>query len=285
MSSIKAEKILDKVPDLPPPPQVAWKLLEFLKQPTQNNYDVVQIIEFDPVLTAKLLKACNSAFWARGEPVGTVKAALLKLGYQEVQRVAMALSVGGTLSAENKGYGVDAMELWNHSVVTAILSEKIGEAIPKNVPSSDLLFTAGLLHDIGKTVLSLSVLGEIDAIREQVETNKLSILEAEQKILGVDHAEIGACLLKRWNFPADVIEAVANHHVPPMEGAIKLSAVIHVANCCAHLAGSSFGYNSMATRLNDGVLDLLGLKTEDVEKSIIQVHSQLERISSFLSLI
>jgi putative nucleotidyltransferase with HDIG domain len=281
---MKPEQILDSIKDLPPPPQVAWKLMELLKQPTQNNNDVVQIIEFDPVLTARLLKSCNSAFWTRGDPVGSVKAALLKLGYREVQRITLALSVGGVLAGENKGYGVNPMELWNHSVVTAILSQKLVESVPVNVEEADLAFTSGLLHDIGKTVLSQCVLDEVSAIREQVEKNQMAVVEAEKAVLGVDHAEIGACLLKRWNFPPAVIEAVEFHHNPSTDKNIKLSTIVHVANCCAHLSGSSFGYNSLATRLNEGVVEALAMKPEDLEKAMIQVHSQLDRITSFLNL-
>lgn len=282
---MKAEQILDQAKELPPPPQVAWKLMEFLKNPSQNNHDVVQIIEFDPVLTAKLLKACNSAFWSRGDPVATVRAALLKLGYREVQRIAMALSIGSALATENKGYGVNAMELWNHSVVTAVLSQKLGEMVFENEGDAEVAFTTGLLHDLGKTVLNYSVLEQVQKIKEHIEKNNKSMAEAEKEILGVDHAEIGACLLRRWNFPERVVEGVEKHHKPDLEKPVHMSAIVHLANCCAHQAGSSFGWNSLATRLDPGVLELLKMKEDDIEKMMIYVHQQLERISNFVSLI
>ena len=282
---MKAEQILDHVKDLPSPPHVACKLMELLRSSVKNNQEVVQIIQHDAAITAKLLKTCNSAFWARGEPLGSVDAALMRLGYQEVLRIVTAVSVGSSLARENKGYGVSAKELWHHSVVAAIATQKLAGMVKKPMIDPSLAFTAGLVHDIGKIVLSQSLLPQVDAVRGCVEKDGKSMLEAESEVLGVTHAEIGGCLLARWKLPPMVVEAVQNHHKPPLgNGGPALSAIVHVANGCAHCIGSSYGWDSMATRMEAGALEALGLRPEEMERTIIFLHGEEERINGFTAI-
>ncbi len=281
----KAEKILDAMTDLPPPPHVACKLMELLRSSRQSNDEVVQTIRYDAVLTAKLLKTCNSAFWARSEPVGSVDTAVMRLGYQEVSRIVLALSVGSSLARENKAYGVSARELWHHSVITAIASQKLVTVARSIVVEPSVAFTAGLLHDIGKMVLGRSMLPEVDKIRAQIEQNGKSWLEAETDVLGVNHAEIGACLLSRWKLPPVVVEAVANHHEPPVDQGATLSAVVHLADGCAHFVGSSYGWNSLAARMGSGVIEALGMNPDEIEKTMIHVHNESDRIKGFMAVV
>jgi putative nucleotidyltransferase with HDIG domain len=280
----RANQILDQLHEIPPPPQIAWKLMDMLKRPTQNNTEVVQIIEYDPVLTSKLLKACNSAFWSRGVPVGSVKAALLKMGYGEVMRIVMALSVKGVLTSENEGYGVEANQIWFHSVVSAIMSQRLAETSSAHMQDPELAFTAGLVHDIGKMALGSTTLASVGDIRNLIETEGLTWIDAESRVIGTNHAEVGACLLARWKFPDAVVEAVANHHAPTLNPP-ALSTIVHVADCCAHVTGSSYGWNSMASKMESEALTALGLRPEEMDALVVHVHTLSDRINSFIALV
>src|SRR5208337_3822240 len=106
---------------------------------------------------------------------------------------------------------------------------------------------AGLLHDIGKSVISKVLTPKTRAdIRTKIAGQFLSRIEAEKAVLGADHCEIGACLLKRWSLPELIVEAVADHHSPVLKPSIQLSALVYLANCAVHLCGAAPGWQAQA---------------------------------------
>ncbi|MDD2706891.1 MAG: HDOD domain-containing protein [Verrucomicrobiae bacterium] len=281
-----ADEILNKIADLPPAPIAASKLLSLLKNPTVDSIDeVVETLEYDPALTARLLRACNSAFMAGHASVDSVDQAVLRLGYYEILRVVLALTVGGVLSKGLPGYGVDSYELWSHSITAALASQKLMETSRGLDATPSVAFTAGLLHDIGKVVLNHLTLPEVENIRVMIHTNGASLLEAETAVLGVNHAEIGACLLKRWKLSGAIVEAVARHHTPPVDKGPQLAGVVHLANGCAHFVGSSYGWESFAIRIRPEIMETLNLKPEDIERTMIFIHSESNRIKQFMSIV
>src|SRR5439155_5197999 len=112
-----------------------------------------------------------------------------------------------------------------------------------------LVFTAGLLHDIGKTVLVLRAGKTYKLLLAELEKSHSSLLEAEQKILGVQHPELGARLLENWNFPASLVAAVRFHHDPNQAGPhSKLAAYVYLANLISYFLGHGHGYQSLSFR-------------------------------------
>lgn len=232
--------ILNKVKNLPPVSQAALKLVSLLEQAEISNDEVVQAIRCDSVLTAKLLRACNSPYFGLAEPVATVDQAVLILGHQQILHIVLTLAFGSTMIVPQAGYAAEAAALWQHSLVTATAAEIVAAETYDLQIEGAIAFTVGLLHDIGKLAISQGVAPELQAkIREQITNEKISRSAAEKLIIGTDHGEVGGALLKSWRLPANVIEAVANHHRPPLEPVPKLSAITHVANCLAHLASPS----------------------------------------------
>lgn len=281
-----AEQILEKVTDLPPAPIAACKLLSLLKSPTLDSIDeVVATIEYDAALTARLLRCCNSAFMAGHEAVDSVDQAVLRLGYYEILRLVLALSVGNTLSKNLQGYGVDSYELWSHSVTCALATQKLAEACAKLGVNPSVAFTAGLLHDIGKVVLNSLTIPQVEQIRLMIHTSGASLIEAETAILGVNHADIGGALLQRWKLTPTITEGVGNHHMPPIDQGPQLSGVVHLANGCAHFVGSSYGWESFALRIRPEIMDVLQLRPEDVERTMIYIHGESNRIKQFMSVV
>ena len=279
------DQILDMVPDLPPAPITACKLVQLLGRPALDNLEeVVQTIEFDASLTARLLRTCNSAFMSGYERVHSVEGAVLRLGYAEIFSLVMALSAKSSLSRDLPAYGFEAVELWAHSVTAALTAQKIAELVRNQNAPTSTAFTAGLLHDIGKTVLSQIALPQIDLIRRMVQSQETSLLEAETAVLGFNHAQVGGALLKRWKLPDPLIEGVANHHAPPVDHGIALSGIVHLANGSAHFAGSSFGWESFAMDLNPAIIDLLGLTPDFMQRIMIFIQGESARIHKFMAI-
>jgi putative nucleotidyltransferase with HDIG domain len=280
-----AQEIINKVKNLPPISQAALKLVNLLEQASISNDEIVQVIKCDNVLTAKLLRACNSPYFGLDEPVSSVDQAVLMLGHQQILHIVLTLAFGSAMVVPLPGYAVEANELWRHSLITATAAEIVAaEAFDMNV-ETPVAFTVGLLHDIGKLVMGQAITPEIQSeIRALIEKQSCSRSEAEKIILGTDHGEIGACLLQSWNLPEEILEAVANHHKPICEPRPKLSVITHVANCLAHLAGSAPGWDGFAVRVDPQAIAVLNIDEARLEGMVANVRESFERVDQFMTM-
>ena len=279
------QEIINKVKNLPPISQAALKLVSLLEQASVSNDEVVQVIKCDNVLTAKLLRACNSPYFGLEEPVSSVDQAVFILGHQQILHIVLTLAFGSAMVVPLPGYAVEANELWRHSLITATAAEIVAaEAYDLNI-ETPVAFTVGLLHDIGKLVMSQALTPEIQAeVRTLIEQQSCSRSEAEKNILGTDHGEVGACLLQGWHLPEDILEAVANHHRPVLKPRPRLSVVTHVANCLAHLAGSAPGWDGFAVRVEPAAVSALEINESRLEGMVVNVRESFERVDQFMSM-
>jgi putative nucleotidyltransferase with HDIG domain len=280
-----AREMVVRVKHLPPVSNAALRLVTLLGQPAVSNEDVVQVLKYDNVLTAKLLRACNSPALGLREQVASVDQAVLILGHNEILRIVLNLAFGTAMAVSLPGYAVEANELWRHSLITASAGERVLPfgLLAETDPS--VAFTAGLLHDIGKLVLSQALTESFQtAIRKSIAEQGLSRIEAEKQVTGTDHSEVGACLLRDWRLPEEIIEAVANHHQPPLEPRPRLSAVVYLSNCLAHLSGSAPGWESYAIRAEDRVAAALNVSASTLETLLIAVHDSLGRLDRFMKM-
>jgi putative nucleotidyltransferase with HDIG domain len=277
-------ELVDKVKDLKPVSPAALKLVNLLDRPEAGNDDIVQVLKCDSVLTAKLLRACNSPYVGLQEPVASVNQAVLLLGHRQILHLVLTLGMGSTMAVAMNGYGVAANELWRHSLITASTAELIASDDQINVEPS-VAFTVGLLHDIGKIVVEQALTPELQAaIRDRISQGNLSRAEAEKEILGTDHCETGACLLERWHLPPELVESVANHHQPVLKPRPQLSALAHVADCIAHLVGSAPGWDAYAVRVSPGVVDAFGITTERIDAMLVSVRDSISRVDQLMKI-
>ena len=279
-----APEIINKVKNLPPVSQAALKLVNLLEQAAISNDEIVHVIKCDNVLTAKLLRACNSPYFGLDEPVASVDQSVLMLGHQQILHIVLTLAFGAAMVVPMPGYAVEANELWRHSLLTATAAEIVAGSGDLNV-EAPVAFTVGLLHDIGKLALSQALTPELQIeIRQLIEQQGCPRTDAEKKIMGADHSEVGACLLKSWNLPEDIVEAVANHHHPICLPRPKLSLVAHMANCLAHVAGSAPGWDGFAVRVDPEAIKTLNLDETRLEAMVAEVRDSYERVDQFMNM-
>jgi putative nucleotidyltransferase with HDIG domain len=246
--------IISKVKNLPPVSQAALKLVSLLEQAEISNDEIEKAIRCDNVLTAKLLRACNSPYFGLAEPVASVDQAVLILGHQQILHIVLTLAFGNTMIVTLPAYAAEAAALWQHSLVTATAAEMVAAEIYTVKVEGPVAFTVGLLHDIGKLAISQGLAPELQAqIRDRIISENISRHAAEKLIIGTDHAEVGAALLKSWRLPAEIVEAVGGHHAPSLVPEPKLSALTHVANCLAHRASPLAGEDTTAGQVNPEV--------------------------------
>lgn len=274
-------ELIRQVKDLPPVSPTAVKLVGLLNRPTQHNDDVVQLLRYDSVFTARLLRACNASSLALVEPVTSVDQAVLLLGHQVLVRFVIALGFSGALRRALLGYAMKQGELWRHSLATALAAEQVSTRVGRFEPA--VAFTGGLLHDIGKLVLSQALTAEAQtAMYMQIEQSSGAPIDTEMAVFGTDHAEVGQCLLSDWRLPTTIVEAVANHHHPALVPDLHLSAVVHVGNGVAHLLASAPGRGDLAVHAEKSVVEALGLTPEGVEEITLSVHDSLQRTEESL---
>jgi putative nucleotidyltransferase with HDIG domain len=278
-------EVIAKVKNLPAVSQAALKLVTLLDQPAVSNEDVVTALKYDDVLTAKLLRACNSPYFGFDEQVSSVEQAVMILGHQQILHMVLSLAFGGAMSTRLPGYAIEAKELWFHSLSTAVAAEHLARSgLPMEV-EPPVAFTAGLLHDIGKLALHQVLdTGTQTAIRDCIIQQRLPRNVAEREILGTDHCEVGARLLETWRLPVEIVEAVAHHHSPVGTPQPKLSAVIHVSNCLVHLIGSTLGWECYAVIADAGANEALGITPEKLECLMISVHDSAQQVEHFMKL-
>ena len=259
LQQFRADVIARK--SLPTIPPVLTGIIALIDDDRAGAKKLVELIERDQALTARLLRLANSAFFGQARKVATIPRAVLLLGFSTVRNLALGVKVWDTLGA-----GVSRRELealWVHAVQVAAVARFI--ARQQRQVNADEAFTTGLLHDVGQLVLALRF-KELywDTVRKATSTEHVAGLE--QLNMGVDHAEVGAWLLEAWNLPALMVEAVRRHH--DTEVRPGLAATIAVASRLVHRTDFKTG-----TLAEDAapILEAAGLTEDDWKVAIGEV--------------
>jgi putative nucleotidyltransferase with HDIG domain len=273
---------INSVRFLPPAPRVVPELMRLLKQTDVDSSKVVKLISFDPALTANVLRICNSAFFGAATPTSDLQEAVTRLGFQQVYQLVTAAMGARMLGAAQPGYGMDEGELWKHSVAVAVTAQSIARKLSDN---DTLVFTAALLHDIGKIILAQALESVYPKLIRETEFNQQSLLESEKKLLGVQHAEVGARLLERWKFPPNIVSAVWFHHAPKGAGKHqRLASYIYMADMIAHFMGHGYGHLAFALRGRSDALTILGLNSESIPQFLMEAFDQMHMVEALFSL-
>jgi putative nucleotidyltransferase with HDIG domain len=247
---IDMETLLQAVDDLPSLPQVAIGVLRATGDPGSDAKGVARLISTDQVLTSKVLKLANSAFYGLPRKVTTVSEAVVLLGMNTIRGLALAVSTYDVLRKEYEGYSLGKGQLWRHSVAVALCSQLIAKT--KKLPMDEEYFVAGLLHDIGKVVLSTYVGAEFARILDLAVTESISFLDAERSILGFDHAQVGSTIARRWNLPDVLVNAIEFHHEPERSPDLRPTlAAVHVADIVCLTLGLGVGGDGDYLGMND----------------------------------
>ena len=199
---------LDSIPSLP---ALYHELLNELQAGEPSIKRIAEIVAKDIGMTAKVLQIINSAFFGLRRQISNPSEAVEFLGLETITSLALELRAFSPFENASAG-NLSLADLWSHSQAVGGLAKQIAAA-EKPETAGDA-FTAGLLHDIGKIVLANDLPDQYAEAAKLAAAEKLSISEAEKKVFGASHAEIGAYLLGLWGLPAEVVEAVAFHHKP-----------------------------------------------------------------------
>jgi len=257
------KEIMMKIELLPSVSNATAKLLNLLDDPNACPNKIEEILRYDPSLTANILKLSNSAYFGFRNRIGSIKHALAAIGLRRLKEMIITSCMHPVLNKPVPGYGLNPGELWRHSIAVSVISEILAKEL--DIVASDEIFTAALIHDMGKLVLGEFVKVDMDKI-QTLSSDDVSFEAAERLVFGIDHAEIGAMVLKNWFFPEIIVDAVRWHHDP--DASNKESTVvdiIHVADLISLMIGIGVGDDGLHYESSQTVISRLGLSNAHLE--------------------
>jgi len=261
-----------------PAPAILSKLPPLLRQPNVDTGKVVDLISYDQSLTGNVLRVCNSAYFCPDPPVDNLQYAVVRMGFRLIYDIVVSVIFSSTLRGAQVGEYLEGNRMWEHSVTTAVAAQSIASGL---LADEQVVFTAAILHDIGKIVLAPA----LSEIRNQAAgksiRNGFTPLEIETKLLGVDHAQVGGRLLERWQLPEELVSAVRHHHKPSAsDGHQQLTACVNLGDFIAYSLGHGYGHCSFDLNERDESLEILNLSSERASQYTIQVAETLEEVKS-----
>ena len=260
MSTVVETSLTNHLSRLNELPSLSALLLEAL-QLLNSGYDAHELAEKigqDPPMTAKILRIANSPFYGRARQISSLADAIVLLGRNQIGD--LLLSVCFTNIIPRRIENVDYSFFWNHCLAVADCTRKLGLVCDIE---SDMAFTAGLLHDIGRLIMITLYTEQYRALFDDSALALHYLGEQERALLGFDHAQIGGHVAKMWNFPPEIQEAIEQHEQPPSPRTpISLSALIYTANLLVYQAQQAENGNEALQQAILDALELLAVSTE-----------------------
>lgn len=190
-------------------PEIYLRLQQAIDDPEHDRQQIADIIAYDPSLSARVLRIANSSYYAFAREIDTVASAVGIIGEIDLRNLVLATTVVNSMSAlRYKGINIDAF--WLHSLRCGIIARLIAKSVGGSSP--EILFVAGMLHDLGILVIYQQDAALADVVKRQIEERHQLRDQAEREVMGFDHAEVGALLIEAWGLPAALAELTRCHH-------------------------------------------------------------------------
>lgn len=274
--------IVQKIAKLRPMPQIAHKILAIRQDPDSSMDDLMKVVSHDAMTTANLLKAANTAYFARSKPVDSVQQAVVFLGMDEVVDLVLMSNSKKNLGRAQKGYGLCTGDLWRNSVTSALISRTLSQKL--GLANEHLVFTGALLKDIGKVVLEQYVAECAQEIMALVEQHQYSFQEAEKDVIGIDHAELGAMTAEVWRFSPRMVDIIKHHHQPANATlARQETVVVHLSDLLCMMMGIGTGFDGLAYRFDRLQIETIGLTDKDLQEIMADFVLKREEIDDLVS--
>jgi len=283
MNSVQAKNIIiDKVKGLPTLPGMMHQVLALVQDEGTSARRLGNLISHDQAISSRLLKVANSAYYGLMREIATVQHAIVILGFKEVKSLTLGITVFDAINKTNEQVFFNREEFWMHSIGCALAGQIICNKI-RGV-DAETTFTAALLHDIGKLVLDSFFTQEYEKVLDRVHTNGMSIVEAEDKVMGFNHANVGGLLCERWKFPATLVIPINFHHQLEKVDIkhMQVTAIVHLADILCKRAQIGNGGDNQIPPLHQLAKKHLKLEKRDIDTMVEKLKQEKEKVTSFL---
>jgi len=277
-------KIINYISDIPSLPISAGKVLEICKNINVNPSDLNQVISLDPVLTGKLLRLINSAYYGLGTHITSVIKAITMLGLNTVKNLVLSTAVLSILPKNKDINGINLEGFWLHSLCVGVTAKLLAQKQGIDSKYHNEYFTAGLLHDLGKISLNAVLASDYIKLVNEADTKHISLIEIENKTLGINHQEAGGLIAMAWKLDNPILDVIANHHnIKNYNGDHKhIVCTIAAANYFSLLYEVGFAGDRKPKKPDSDIWKVIGLD-EDVFTDVMEkLYSEIERAKVFL---
>ncbi len=269
------EKIIDHLPPLSPS---VSKILELANDINASPKDLLNIIKIDPVLTGKILKVINSAYYAIPNQIASLNKALILMGFNTIKNLALSTAVIDNIKTENNN-DFDNSALWDHCLAVAVASKSLARAVGVKITQLEEHFIAGLLHDIGRVVIIQNLPEQYINVINHQEFGQRPTIEIEEEIMGINHCEAGAIIAQKWQLPESLTTVIKNHHTDSD----------HLGTCIVHIADkyckkSQCGYDIDSDyKIRKQNITTVGISGEQILLSMQNLTEDIEKAQILLS--
>jgi len=256
---MQLEALLNYPRALPAMPRAVTDLLGEMNREDPSPKRIGQLIGHDPALTTRVLRLSNSAFFRVSRKIGSADEAVALLGMTHVRSLVMAAALGASFKNVP---GIDLKQFWRYSLRVAEISRSLAGVLRENQGNA---FTAGLIHGIGILIMHIAMPEVVAPLDMSTPPFDLQRGAAEKNAFGYTYADVGAGMAEKWQFPAEMVSALANQ-LEPFEGEAydRLGGVLHLASWRARAEELQLDSNGMLATFPDMVGLTLGLDLDSV---------------------
>ena len=264
------------------------KVLETCNDPRASANDLKRVISLDPVLTGRVLKLINSAYFALGKPITSLTRAIIMLGVNTVKNLALSFAILTNMRGSGSFRAFTTNQFWLHCLGVGVVAKTLAAGNGFNPAQQEEYFVAGLLHDLGKLPLNKQFPDEYFQVSKMVEKENEPFYLGEDRLLGIDHCEVGEMIAKKWRLGDRLIETLAHHHNPngchddnrELVTSVSLANQITISMEIGE-AGDYQNQNSQDIELQDLLGDAFDSLTEFEEI----ISSEIDRAKIFLEIL
>ena len=276
--------IVEQIDMLAPVPAIASQIMTKSGDTSSSLSEIADLIANDPALTANLLKICNSAYFSLPRKVESVKDAVAWVGLDQIVELVLTNSVSVSFNKGLEGYGLGEGELWRHAVTSAYIAKSLAQRYGAS-QNKHLIFTAALLKDIGKLILGRFVAFSFEKINIMVHSQGYSFNDAEKKIIGMNHEELGAMVGQKWSFSEKLIYMIRHHHLTNQSARQDPeTTLIYLADIICMMMGICTGTDGLSYRFYGDVLKRINLSEKDFQGIIAETSENQQKIEHLLKL-
>jgi putative nucleotidyltransferase with HDIG domain len=279
--------IFGDIEQLPTLPTVYNRLQNMLSDPKVSARDVGKVIEQDQALAAKIIKVVNSSYYGFPKQVSTISHSVVILGFNELKHMALSVSLLKLFNSKQGNHSFDPRAFWQHSLAVAVCAGTIARKAGHGKCSShEEAFVAGLLHDIGKIIEDQYMQELFSKVIDLCSREQVLIYEAEKRLLGITHQDIGGFLAKKWRLPPVLESAILYHHTPMSKRSdpvlFSMLAIIHCADILVRGMGIGSGGDPFVPPLQSECWKELGLPVSCIKEIVEETTGIFNEISKLL---
>lgn len=280
------EIVLKRIRDIPSLPEVVGRILAIISKQNTPASEIARLISYDPGLTSKVLRMVNSAAYGFQRQISSIQHGIMILGFNTVRGLVLSASIFKLFEGHAHPGGLNHTAFWEHSLGTAVAARVMAQYL--RIPEAEDIFSAAMLHDIGKVVLDVYFQQEYEVVLQ--EARKKGVLphgpdfyHLEQTLLGINHTNIGSFLASKWRLPLTITEVIQHHHQPSKaENCQNLVYLVALASEMAVLQYEKEGVYDRA-HFTSEIVDYFKLNDEELQNFLEILKEDMHSASDLLN--